>query len=48
MSKKKKVALFMGTRPEAIKMVSVVAALKAHDVLDCQVVATGQHREMFR
>src|SRR5262245_6370138 len=38
----------MGTRPEAVKLAPVVAAL--HDVNDfrCTVVATGQHKEMFR
>jgi UDP-N-acetylglucosamine 2-epimerase (non-hydrolysing) len=37
----------MGTRPEAIKMAPVVAALRASGDLACRVVATGQHREMF-
>jgi UDP-N-acetylglucosamine 2-epimerase (non-hydrolysing) len=41
------VDVFMGTRPEAIKMAPVVAALKRHDGLRCRVVGTGQHREMF-
>ena len=48
MSTKKIVDVFMGTRPEAIKMAPVVAALKQHDGLRCRVIATGQHREMFR
>jgi UDP-N-acetylglucosamine 2-epimerase (non-hydrolysing) len=38
----------MGTRPEAIKMAPVVAALKGSDAVECRVVATGQHREMFQ
>jgi len=38
----------MGTRPEAIKLAPVVAALRAADDFRCEVVATGQHREMFR
>jgi UDP-N-acetylglucosamine 2-epimerase (non-hydrolysing) len=38
----------MGTRPEGIKLAPVVAALRGSDDLDCCVVATGQHREMFR
>jgi UDP-N-acetylglucosamine 2-epimerase (non-hydrolysing) len=42
------VAVFMGTRPEAIKMAPVVAALRRGSGLDCRVVATGQHREMFQ
>ncbi|MHA7303930.1 non-hydrolyzing UDP-N-acetylglucosamine 2-epimerase [Arthrobacter sp. TMN-49] len=36
-----------GTRPEAIKMAPIVAALKASDSLDCVVTVTGQHREML-
>jgi UDP-N-acetylglucosamine 2-epimerase (non-hydrolysing) len=38
----------MGTRPEAVKLAPVVAALRASNDLRCTVVATGQHREMFR
>ena len=44
----KRVAVFMGTRPEAIKMAPVVAALRSAPGLECRVVATGQHREMFQ
>jgi UDP-N-acetylglucosamine 2-epimerase (non-hydrolysing) len=47
-TEKKSVAVFMGTRPEAIKMAPVVAALRASGDFDCRVVATGQHKEMFR
>jgi UDP-N-acetylglucosamine 2-epimerase (non-hydrolysing) len=47
MDERKTVDVFMGTRPEAIKMAPVVAALKRHDRLKCRVVCTGQHREMF-
>jgi UDP-N-acetylglucosamine 2-epimerase (non-hydrolysing) len=47
MDKTKTVDVFMGTRPEAIKMAPVVAALKRHGGLRCRVVGTGQHREMF-
>ncbi|WP_113718537.1 non-hydrolyzing UDP-N-acetylglucosamine 2-epimerase [Arthrobacter dokdonensis] len=36
-----------GTRPEAIKMAPIVAALNDSDVLDCLVTVTGQHREML-
>ena len=42
------VAVFMGTRPEGVKMAPVVAALGRDGDLDCRVVATGQHREMFQ
>jgi UDP-N-acetylglucosamine 2-epimerase (non-hydrolysing) len=45
---RKTVAVFMGTRPEAIKLAPVVAALRHGGDLDCRVVATGQHRELFR
>lgn len=41
-------AVFMGTRPEAIKLAPVVAALRQHAGFVCSVVATGQHREMLR
>lgn len=42
------VAVFMGTRPEGIKMAPVIAALQRSRDVDCRVVATGQHREMFQ
>ena len=48
MSASKTVDVFMGTRPEAIKMAPVVAALKQSKHVNCRVVATGQHREMFQ
>ena len=38
----------MGTRPEAIKLAPVVAALRGSNDFRCTVVATGQHKEMFR
>jgi UDP-N-acetylglucosamine 2-epimerase (non-hydrolysing) len=44
----KNVLVFMGTRPEAIKLAPVVAALRNTDDFACTVVATGQHKEMFR
>ena len=47
MSPPKKVVVFMGTRPEAIKLAPVVAALRGSDDYRCTVVATGQHKEMF-
>jgi len=43
----KTVDVFIGTRPEAIKMAPVIAALRQHERLRCRVVCTGQHREMF-
>ena len=48
MSARRTVAVFMGTRPEGIKMAPVIAALRGTDDLACRVVATGQHREMFQ
>jgi len=48
MSKRKSILVFMGTRPEAIKLAPVVAALRASPEFGCTIVATGQHKEMFR
>ena len=48
MSAKKSILVFMGTRPEAIKLAPVVAALRQSSEFQCTVVATGQHKEMFR
>jgi len=42
-----KVAVFMGTRPEAIKMAPIVAQLRASDTLRPLVINSGQHREML-
>jgi UDP-N-acetylglucosamine 2-epimerase (non-hydrolysing) len=44
----RKIAVFMGTRPEAVKLAPVVAALRGASDFRCSVVATGQHKEMFR
>jgi UDP-N-acetylglucosamine 2-epimerase (non-hydrolysing) len=44
----KNVLVFMGTRPEAIKLAPVVDALRRSSDLACTVIATGQHKEMFR
>jgi UDP-N-acetylglucosamine 2-epimerase (non-hydrolysing) len=38
----------IGTRPEAIKMAPVVAAIRAHPSLEPLVIATTQHREMLK
>jgi len=46
-SGRRNVTVFMGTRPEAIKLAPVVAALRSSEDFRCTVVATGQHREMF-
>lgn len=42
------IVVFMGTRPEAVKLAPVVAALRGSDSFRCSVVATGQHKEMFK
>jgi len=43
-----KVAVFMGTRPEAIKMAPVIKALEVEQGLQPVVISTGQHREMLQ
>jgi UDP-N-acetylglucosamine 2-epimerase (non-hydrolysing) len=47
-TKTRNIAVFMGTRPEAVKLAPVVAALRGGNDFRCSVVATGQHKEMFR
>ena len=42
------VAIFIGTRPEAIKMAPVIKALQRDGDLSPLVVSTGQHREMLQ
>ena len=44
---KKKIAVFIGTRPEGIKMAPVIKALQAAPDLQPLVISTGQHREML-
>jgi UDP-N-acetylglucosamine 2-epimerase (non-hydrolysing) len=48
MTAKRNILVFMGTRPEAVKLAPVVAALRESSDFRCTVVATGQHKEMFR
>jgi UDP-N-acetylglucosamine 2-epimerase (non-hydrolysing) len=43
----RRIAVFMGTRPEAIKMAPVVAALERSARFQPVVVNTGQHRELI-
>lgn len=43
-----RVCLVIGTRPEAIKMAPVYAALRQHPHLEPMVIATTQHREMLK
>lgn len=48
MSKKKKIMLVFGTRPEAIKMAPLVHRLKAEpDFFYIQICVTAQHRQML-
>jgi UDP-N-acetylglucosamine 2-epimerase (non-hydrolysing) len=46
--KKPTVALVLGTRPEAIKMVPVIKELQKTDAINTVVISTGQHREMLK
>ena len=48
MTTPRNILVFMGTRPEAVKLAPVVAALRRANDFRCTVVATGQHKEMFR
>jgi len=45
---KKRVAVIMGTRPEAIKLAPVVKSMERSEDLQPVVVSTGQHRDMLR
>lgn len=42
-----KILIAFGTRPEAIKMLPVVAALRETGMLDVRVAVTAQHRELL-
>ena len=44
----RRVAVFMGTRPEAIKLAPVVTQLKASRQLQPLVINSGQHLEMIQ
>src|SRR5688572_13724464 len=43
-----RIAVFVGTRPEAIKMAPVIRAFRAAGDFEPIVVSTGQHREMLQ
>ncbi len=43
----RKIAVFVGTRPEGIKMAPVIKALEASEAFQPIVISTGQHREML-
>ena len=44
---KKKLMVVIGTRPEAIKLAPVVAAIDRSDWAECKLVLTGQHKELL-
>jgi UDP-N-acetylglucosamine 2-epimerase (non-hydrolysing) len=44
----KKIIVFLGTRPEAIKLAPVIAALQTSKKLNTIVCSTGQHKEMLQ
>lgn len=43
-----RVAVFVGTRPEGVKMAPVVRVLRANSSIECLLVSSGQHREMLQ
>ncbi|MBA4106287.1 MAG: UDP-N-acetylglucosamine 2-epimerase (non-hydrolyzing) [Pirellula sp.] len=43
----RRIAVFIGTRPEAIKMAPVIEALRADAAFEPYVINAGQHREMI-
>lgn len=45
--KQPRIAVFFGTRPEAIKLAPVITALNNDDRFELLSVSTGQHREML-
>ena len=46
MKKKFLITFIIGTRPEAIKLASVIKAFNNSDTFDSRVILTGQHKEM--
>ncbi len=44
----KDVAIFIGTRPEAIKLAPIIRMMKLSHTLNPIVISTGQHREMLQ
>lgn len=46
-TRRKKIVVIFGTRPEAIKLAPVILALKRNKRFKCRVVVTAQHREML-
>ena len=44
----KKIAIFIGTRPEAIKMIPIIKAMKSTTTLHPVVISTGQHQKLLQ
>ena len=44
---RKRLMVVIGTRPEAIKLAPVVAAIQGSDWASCELVLTGQHKELI-
>jgi UDP-N-acetylglucosamine 2-epimerase (non-hydrolysing) len=44
----KKIIIFLGTRPEAIKLAPVIEALRENTKFETLICSTGQHREMLQ
>lgn len=42
-----KVAIVLGTRPEAIKLAPVILAMREAPEIECTILCTGQHRELL-
>jgi len=42
-----KISVIFGTRPEAIKLVPIILALRKKETVNCSVCVTAQHREML-
>lgn len=47
MNSKKKLMVVIGTRPEAIKLAPVVSAIQRSEWAQCELVLTGQHRDLL-
>ena len=45
--RKQKIILVIGTRPDAVKMIPVLLALRESNVFETVLVSTGQHREIL-
>ena len=43
----KKILIVFGTRPEAIKMATLIKKIKASNVFNLKICNTGQHKEML-